>query len=108
MVLHVQTRHPNQSKPLYSIHIGDLLTILRHEKYNADTRYSQWALRENHDYYRSDKGLTLKGVKELIGRRAHLERMRSSIDQAVAYCLKVDTLDPDTTPFERGTKPVNA
>lgn len=50
---HVQTRH--QPKKMYSIHIGDLLEIIRQEKYNTDTKYGEWGLREKYEYYRSDK-----------------------------------------------------
>ena len=51
---------------------------------------------------------TLFGVKQLIGRRAYLDKMRGNIDQVVSYCSKEVTRDPNTSPFERGTKPANA
>lgn len=40
-------------------------------------------------------GRTLGGVKRLVGRSAHLEPMRGTIEQAIAYCSKDESRDAE-------------
>ena len=55
-------------------------------------------------------GRTLQGVKNLIGRRAHLEPMRGTFDQAIDYCGKEESRDPNAGWgfWEQGERPTGA
>lgn len=54
-----------------------------------------------------DNPRLLNGVKRALGERYHVEPMRGTVDQAVAYCSKEDTRDADAGfSFEEyGTRP---
>jgi len=47
-------------------------------------------------------------VKRLGPGKPHVERMRSTIDECVAYCQKEDTADPDRPFVEFGVRPAGA
>ena len=51
----------------------------------------------------------LQGVKDVVGRRAHVEPMRGTIQQARDYCSKVESRDPEGPAFaEHGEFPAGA